>query len=307
MAFNSSTVSVGCDTRFPCLSTQDRCVMYTLIQSAPCSSCWRAALRASTGPSTICAPLGISSSGAYPSRLYPPVVEIARVAPKIRGPGIVPSSIACLISMSPYPAPSVSKSRSVVNPCSRARRHAKVARGAQRNSGLQNIFVVAALGGIFSPKKNVRVRINQPWQHGSRREIDHRSARRNLRRTIRHFFDPLAAHKNQLVLPRRSARSINQRARADDRDALRRRCGSLRANCGRNKRQRNNRQNHALFHLNFPRQRAVACRKAPAHAIRAPRTAPGRPLRRQSLAGGSYRFTYRGSKCPLPETVVCVG
>src|SRR5256885_7234563 len=35
-------------------------------------------------------------------------IYIARVAPKILGPGIVPSSMACLISISPYPAPSVS-------------------------------------------------------------------------------------------------------------------------------------------------------------------------------------------------------
>src|SRR5216684_3242247 len=139
------------------------------------------------------------------------------------------------------------------------------ARRAQRNPRLQNVFVIAALRGIFSQRKNGLVQTNSPGSNGSRREIDHRSARRNLRRTIRHFFDPLAAHKNQLVLPRRSARSINQRARADDRDALRRPGGSLRANCVRNKHQRKNRQNYALFHLNLPRQRAVACRKAPTH------------------------------------------
>src|SRR5260370_24589593 len=57
IAFNSSTVSVGCEYRFPCLSTHDLCVMCTLIQPAPCPTCRRAAFRASTGPSTSCAPL----------------------------------------------------------------------------------------------------------------------------------------------------------------------------------------------------------------------------------------------------------
>ncbi len=179
--------------------------------------------------------------------------------------------------------------------------------GAQRDARFQNIFVIAALGRIFSPKKNVRVRINQPWQHRGRREIDHRSAGRNLPPSIRNFLNAISAHKNQLLLPRRAARSIDQHAGANNRDALRVRGGSLRANCVRSKHQRKNRQHQAFVHLNLPRRRAVACRKAPAHAIRALGPAPGWPLRRHSLLGGWYLFIYFGTSDPLPETDVCVG
>ena len=65
---------------------------------------------------------------------------MARVEAKIRGPGMVPSSIACLISTSPYPAPSVSTSRIVVNPCSKARRAATVARAARSAIPAKRMF-----------------------------------------------------------------------------------------------------------------------------------------------------------------------
>src|SRR5438046_1951583 len=60
--------------------------------------------------------------------MYPAVVEIALVEMNSRGPGMYPRLIACLIPTSPYPAPSVSTSRNVVNPCSRARLAATPAR-----------------------------------------------------------------------------------------------------------------------------------------------------------------------------------
>src|SRR5437660_12656090 len=77
MAFNSSTVSVGCETRFPCLSTHERCVMYTLSQSAPCSSCCRAALRASTAPPISLAPLCLFNLLRLPLGFHPPCVQLA--------------------------------------------------------------------------------------------------------------------------------------------------------------------------------------------------------------------------------------
>jgi len=53
----------GCDTNFPCCPpTSD--ASYTPDPVRAMLELLRAALRASTGPSTSCAPLGISSSGA---------------------------------------------------------------------------------------------------------------------------------------------------------------------------------------------------------------------------------------------------
>src|SRR2546422_3251010 len=49
-----------------------------------------------------------------------PVGAMARVDAKMRGPGISPRSTACFTSTSAYIAPSVSRSRIVVNPCSSA-------------------------------------------------------------------------------------------------------------------------------------------------------------------------------------------
>lgn len=91
---------------------------------------------------------------------------------------------------------------------------------AQRDACFQNIFIVAAFCGIFSPKENVRMRIDQAWQHSRRRKIDDRGAGRNLRGSIRDFLDAIAAHKNHLVLARRSARTVNQRTGANYRGAL---------------------------------------------------------------------------------------
>ena len=39
------------------------------------------------------------------------------------------------------------------------------ARGAQRDSGVQDVRIVAALGGVFTPEKNVRVRIDEAGKH----------------------------------------------------------------------------------------------------------------------------------------------
>jgi len=104
---------------------------------------------------------------------------------------MVPSSMACLISMSPYPAPSVSTSRMVVNIPARAPVGPRqVARAARANaiSRVQNIRVIATLGRVLAPQENMRVRIDQSRQHRGIREINHFSRRRESALTRRPLF-----------------------------------------------------------------------------------------------------------------------
>src|SRR5438552_2103893 len=93
--------------------------------------------------------------------------------------------------------------------------------GAQRNAGLQDIFVVAALGGILAPQENMCVRIDQSRQHRCAGKIDYLCSRWDGRGTFRYFFNALAARKNELVLARRFADAVNQRSGADYRQGSR--------------------------------------------------------------------------------------
>ncbi|OLC07412.1 MAG: hypothetical protein AUH34_01345 [Gemmatimonadetes bacterium 13_1_40CM_70_12] len=102
-----------------------------MIQSAPCATCSRTARRAPSAPSTGSTPWGSSSSQLDDTIGYIPVGAIARVDAKIRGPGISPLLMARLISTSAYIAPSVSRSRNAVKPCSSARRALRAPRMAR--------------------------------------------------------------------------------------------------------------------------------------------------------------------------------
>lgn len=63
------------------------------------------------------------------------MVTIALVVTIIRGPGMIPWLIACLMPTSAYPAPSVPRSRVVVMPAISVARAATVARAVRTASG----------------------------------------------------------------------------------------------------------------------------------------------------------------------------
>ncbi len=71
------------------------------------------------------------SSHEYPVSGYIPVGAIDRVATNMRGPGMTPRAMAVFTSTSAYMAPSVSRSRMVVNPFITAVRTAALARRAR--------------------------------------------------------------------------------------------------------------------------------------------------------------------------------
>ena len=94
------------------------------------------------------------------------------------------------------------------------------ARCPQSNSGLQDIGVVPSFFRVFAPKKNVRVRIDESRQHRRIRKVNHVRSRGNgFSRPPRpcYSYNPFTVHKNQLVLSRRFAHTINQRPRANHR------------------------------------------------------------------------------------------
>src|SRR5882762_4620519 len=95
-------------------------------------------------------------------------------------------------------------------------------RRPQRDSRFQNIRVVTAFRRVLTPQENMRVRIDQPRQNRRVRKINQRRPRRDLRRTVRHFFNPLPAHENELILPRRLAHPVDQHSRANHRQRRRR-------------------------------------------------------------------------------------
>src|SRR5437762_1539472 len=76
-------------------------------------------------------------------------------------------------------------------------------RRTQRDSCLQNVYVVAALRRVLAPQEYMRVRIDQPRQNRRIRKINHLRPRRDRRRIVCYFLDALPAHENKLILPRR--------------------------------------------------------------------------------------------------------
>ena len=73
---------------------------------------------------------------------YIPVGARARVATNMRGPGMIPRSIAVFTSTSAYIAPSVSRSRMVVKPKPIAVRAAIVARIVRK--GIDSLSICVA-------------------------------------------------------------------------------------------------------------------------------------------------------------------
>src|ERR1700687_3116534 len=51
---------------------------------------------------------------------------------------------------------------------------------AQAGTGAKNVGVITALGGLFAPQKNMRVRIDQTGKNGKCRKIDDLRSRRDL-------------------------------------------------------------------------------------------------------------------------------
>ena len=84
------------------------------------------------------------------------------------------------------------------------------ARRSQRNTRLQNVCVVSALGRIFAPQKNMRVRVNHSRQHCGGGKIDDVCPGRNCRGSLRDFLNAFAANKYQLIFANRVARTIKQ-------------------------------------------------------------------------------------------------
>jgi hypothetical protein len=81
----------------------------------------------------------------------------------------------------------------------------------------QNVSVVAALRGIFSLQKDVRVRIDQARKHGLFRQVDHRRADRNLRiRRVRDALDAVAPNDDHLIASRLVVFAIDERAGTND-------------------------------------------------------------------------------------------
>src|SRR5579859_5628274 len=111
----------------------------------------------------------------------------------------------------------------------RAPRRKRRSRRPQRDARFQDVDVVPALLRIFSPQKNVRVRIDQSRQHRRRREVNDFRARGDLRAAVRNSLDALAAHKNQLIFLRGIARSVNQRSCPNHRQRRGARRGTLRS------------------------------------------------------------------------------
>src|SRR5258706_5337894 len=94
-------------------------------------------------------------------------------------------------------------------------------RGPQRDARLQYVRVVATLCRILAPQKKVCVRVDHSRKDRCAGKVNRLCAGRDGRRTVRDFLNPLAAHENQLILPRRLALSVNQRSRANHRQRRR--------------------------------------------------------------------------------------
>ena len=80
----------------------------------------RTVSRHASGPVQLSTPTGNVTLWGYPGIGYRPVDRMAGPATSIRGPGTMPSRAASRRPTSRYPAPSVPRSRIVVNPCASA-------------------------------------------------------------------------------------------------------------------------------------------------------------------------------------------
>ena len=128
---------------------------------------------------------------------------MARVATNRRGPSIRRSSIARLSATSAYSAPSVPRSRRVVNPASSVARACTP--GAQRAVGdrfLQHLFVPARL--VVRVQEQVRMQVHEPGQQRGAGQLDHLGVRGRVhgaRRTggddalALHQHDPAHVHR----------------------------------------------------------------------------------------------------------------
>src|SRR5438045_4103578 len=100
-------------------------------------------------------------------------------------------------------------------------------RRARRPQGkriFQDVRVIAPVFRIFALEKNVSVGINQPRQHGAARNIDHRRPSGPFcANGIRDTLDATAANNYYLVTTRLVRFSVDEHARTNNSDSLRRR------------------------------------------------------------------------------------
>ena len=93
---------------------------------------------------------------------------------------------------------------------------------AQRDPSVQDVRVVAPLVWLFTPQKDVRVRIDQSGENRRGRKVDHLGVAGNLRRRVGNLLNALAANEDELILARRVVRAVDHGTGANHRKRGRR-------------------------------------------------------------------------------------
>ncbi len=179
--------------------------MYTLIQSAPWSSCSRAALARLDRAVNDLDALGQSQLGRVVFQRVPSGSrdrargdQQARAGNKAAVNGLLDADIAIAGSL----GLDISQRRkTLLQGTAYGNRRA---RRSQRSRILQDVDVVSPFGGVFSLQKNVGVGVDQAGKNGSFRKINDGGAGWNLRAGgVGNAVDAVPADDDDLLAPRR--------------------------------------------------------------------------------------------------------
>ena len=90
------------------------------------------------------------------------------------------------------------------------------ARGAECDSGFEDVGVVATFGGVFAPEEDVRVGVDESGEDCGVGEIDDVEAGGRLGGRGRDFNDPVVLDEDELVFERGGGGAVDEGAGADD-------------------------------------------------------------------------------------------
>src|SRR5262249_30688735 len=129
--------------------------------------------------------------------------------------------------------------------------------GAQCNASVENVGVVAALLGFFTPQKDVCMGVDEAGEDRGLGEVDNSGAGRNRGVGGGDLFDLAAADEDELIGLRSAADGVNESARAEYRKLLGLRvlsCAALWTSrkCQRKARQPSDRSQRPIAHAHPP-------------------------------------------------------